>query len=219
MTTTLITEPAKSSQDVLRTRAGAFARLAVVLVSSAQLVICYLTVALWQQVDPIWNPVSDYAFFGPGEAWFVVAILLVLLGGLAIMVAMNNVGLRRTVTTNVLFALWAAGLLLIAVFQGNRASNNPTLHGEIHRIAGAVFLTCLPLACWTLAKSLAADPRWAAAAGRIRHLSVAGAITAAAFGLAQAVPALPEGILERLALAVELILLVTLAVVVRKAAR
>jgi hypothetical protein len=195
------------------------ARLAVALVCSAQLVICCLTVVLWNQVDPVRDPVSDYAFFGPARVWFAGAILLVLLGALAVTAAMTDAGLSRAPITTVLFGLWAAGLVLVAVFQGNRAADEPTLHGEFHRLGGAVFLTCLPLACWTLAKTLAADPRWTAVATRVRRLSVAGAITAAAFGLAQIVPALPEGLLERVALGVELVLLLMLASIVRKAAR
>jgi hypothetical protein len=219
VTTTLTTGPEKTDPAVFRTRAGLLAWLAVALVCSAQLIICYLTVSLRQQVDPIKNPVSDYAFYSRGRPWFVAAILLVLLGARAITAAMSHAGLPRKSATNLLFGLWAAGLLLIAVFQGNRAAADPTLHGEIHRLGGAVFLTCLPLACWTWAKTLATDPRWTSTATRIRRLSVAGAVTAAAFGLAQVIPALPQGLLERLALGVELVLLIALALVVRRAAR
>ena len=218
MTTTLSTGPAKPGSG-LRARADVLARLAVALAGSAQVVICYLTVALWQRVDAIRDPVSDYAFFTPGRAWFAGAIVLVLLSGLALSAAMTDIGLLRSTPTNVLFGLWAAGLLLVAVFQGNRTADDPTLHGEIHRLGGALFLTCFPLACWTLAKTLASNPLWTSGARRIRHLSVVGMVTAAAFGLAQIVPALPEGLLERLALGAELVLLVAVALIVRKAPR
>ncbi|MDT7728823.1 MAG: hypothetical protein QOI21_5399 [Actinomycetota bacterium] len=217
MTTTL-SRPVQTGPE-LRARAGVLARVAVALVCSAQLVICCLTAVLWNQVDPVRDPVSDYAFFGPARVWFAGAILLVLVGALAVTTAMTDAGLRRAPITTVLFGLWAAGLVLVAAFQGNRAADDPTLHGEIHRLGGAVFLTCLPLACWTLAKTLAADPQWTAVATRVRRLSVAGAITAASFGVAQIVPALPEGLLERVALGVELVLLLVLASIVRKAAR
>ncbi|HEV7980840.1 DUF998 domain-containing protein [Amycolatopsis sp.] len=218
MTTTLRTAPAKTGSG-LRARADVLARLAVTLAVSAQVVICYLTVVLWRQVDLFRDPVSDYAFFSAGRAWFVVAILLVLLAGLALVMAMSDAGLVRTTLTNVLFGLWAAGLLLVAVFPGNRAADDPTLHGEIHRFGGAVFLTCLPLACWTLATTLAAKPLWTSAARLVRRLSVVGMITAASFGFAQVVPALPEGLLERFALIAELALLVAVATTVRRAAR
>jgi hypothetical protein len=216
--TTLITRQATTDPAVLNARARLFARLAVVLVCGAQLVICCLTVSL-PQVDPIKDPVSDYAFYRAGRPWFAAAIVLVLLGARAITVAMAKAGLPRKALTNIFFGLWASGLLLIAVFQGNRFATDPTVHGEIHRLGGAVFLTCLPLACWTWANTLASEPRWMAAATRVRRLSAAGAVTAAAFGLAQIMPALPQGLLERLALGMELVLLVALALIVRRAAR
>jgi hypothetical protein len=219
VTTTVLTGPAKTDPSALRARAGMLARLAMVLVCGAQLVICCLTVLLRQQVDPLEDPVSDYAFVTRARLWFVAAILLVLLGARVIIAAMKAAGLPRKPATTVLFGLWGAGLLLIAVFQGNRSALDPTLHGEIHRFGGAVFLTCLPLACWTWAKTLALDPQWTSPATLVRRLSVAGALTAAAFGLAQIVPALPEGLLERLALGVELALLVALALIARRAVR
>jgi hypothetical protein len=218
VTTTLSTSPAKTEPG-LRVRADVLARRAVTLAVGAQLVLCYLTVVLWRQVDLFRDPVSDYAFFPAGRVWFVVAILLVLLAGLVLVSAMNQAGLVRATRTNVLFGLWAAGLFLVAVFQGNRAADDPTLHGEIHRFGGALFLTCLPLACWTLATTLAGNPLWTSAARLVRRLSVVGMITAASFGLAQIAPALPEGILERFALTAELLLLVAVAATVRRAAR
>jgi hypothetical protein len=218
VTATLLPTPANADFAVLRARAGLLARLAILLICTAQLVICYLTVVLWQQVDPIKKPVSDYVFHGPGGPLFVVAILLVLLGGLALIAGMRSVGMPSARAAHVLFGLWGGGLLLVAGFHGNRSVTDPTLPGEIHRIGGAVFLTCLPLACWTLARRLAADPRWAAKAARIRRLTMAGFATAVAFGLAQVVPSLPQGLLERLALGAELLLLLSLAFDVRRAA-
>jgi hypothetical protein len=221
VTATLLPTPANADVDiaVLRTRAGMLARLAILLICASQLVLSYLTVVLWQQVDPVQNPVSDYVFHGPGGPLFVVAILLVLLGGLALVAGMHSVGMPRARAAHVLFGLWGGGLLLVAGFHGNRSATDPTLPGEIHRIGGAVFLTCLPLACWTLARRLAADPRWAAKTARIRGLTMAGFATAVAFGLAQVVPSLPEGLLERLALGAELLLLLSLAFEVRRAAQ
>ena len=219
VTTTLLPTPVKTDAAVLRARAGMLAWLAIALVCASQLVISYLTVVLWQQVDPITNPVSDYVYHTPGGPLFIVAILLVILGGLALIAGMNGVDMPRARATNVLFGLWGAGLLLVASFHGNSSTNDPTVHGEIHRFGGAVFLTCLPLATWTLARTLAADPRWVATATRIRKLTMAGFVTAVAFGLAQVVPSLPQGLLERLALGAELVLLLSLALAVRRAAR
>jgi hypothetical protein len=109
--------------------------------------------------------------------------------------------------------------VVVAAFRGNDNAQQPTWHGELHRLGGAVFFTCLPLACRTLARTLATRQRWTALARRLGWLTVIGIATAAAFGVAQVVPALPEGLLERIALGGELALLLTLASGMRRAAR
>jgi hypothetical protein len=196
-----------------------FAYSAIVLICGAQLVIDYLSFALSAQVDPIRNPVSDYVFHGPGGPLFPIAVLLLIAGGLALAAGAHEAGIRHERGTNVLFGLWVAGLMLVAAFHGNRTSNDPTVHGEIHRFGGAIFLTCLPLAGWRLARSLAAERRWAGRVRGIRWAASLSVVTAAAFGLAQIITWLPQGLLERLALVSEMVLLITVALTVRRAAR
>jgi hypothetical protein len=199
--------------------AGRCARLVIVLVCGAALVIGYLTVVLWHRVDPVTNPVSDYVFYGPGEPLFVLAVLLLILGGLALTAGMAGVGMPRSRGVRVLFGLWCAGLLLCAVFPGNRIASDPTVSGEIHRFGGAVFFTCLPLAGWRLARSLLRHPQWTFSAGRIRRFAAAAVATTAAFGISQLAPWLPQGLLERFALGAEIALLIVLALTVRRTAR
>lgn len=196
-----------------------FARLALALLGGALLVTSYLTAALGGHVDPLTDPVSDYAFHGPGGPLFVVAILLLMLAGLVIRAGMNGAQMPRDRTVSVLFGLWYAGLLLCAVFPGDQLVTDQTLSGHIHRLGGAVLFTCLPVACWILARSLQPEPRWARVAAWVRRFAATVLVSAAMFGVAQLVPWLPKGLLERIALGAELALLVVLALAVRRSAR
>ncbi|WP_329047431.1 DUF998 domain-containing protein [Amycolatopsis sp. NBC_01488] len=200
-------------------RAEAFSRLAIASVAAAFVVVGYLTTALGGQVDPIRDPVSDYEFHGAGAPLFVAAVLLLISGGLAVIAAMGHADLPRGRAVRVLFGLWCAGLSLVAVFPANRSTADPTVPGDIHWFGGAVYFTCLPAACWLLARSLRGNPRWNRAARRIRWSAAAGVVTAAAFGVSQFARSLPAGLLERLALAAELALVVVLALTVRRPAR
>jgi hypothetical protein len=200
-------------------RAAMFARLALALLGGALLVICYLTAVLGGQVDPVTDPVSDYVFHGAGGPLFVVAILLLLLAGLMVRAGMHGARMPRDRVVSVLFGLWYAGLVISAVFPGDRLDADQTLSGHLHRLGGAVLFTCLPVACWILARSLRPDPRWAGVAGWIRRFAGVVLVSAALFGVAQLVPWLPKGLLERVALSAEMALLVVLALAVRKATR
>jgi hypothetical protein len=217
MTQTAVPTPVRRA--VRLPAAGRYALLGIALVVGAVLVTGYLTVVLWRQVDPMTTPVSDYAFYGPGGPLFVLSVLLLLFGGVALVAAMNDVRMPRSKGVRVLFGLWCAGLVLCAVFPANQVANSPTVSGEVHRLGGAVFLTSLPLAGTWLARALLLDPRWTLSAARVRRVAMAAVVTAAAFGVSQLATWLPLGLLERFALGAEVALLVVLALAVRKVAR
>jgi hypothetical protein len=198
-------------------RAETFSRLAIASVAAALLVVGYLTATLGQQVDPIKDPVSDYEFHGAGGPLFVAAVLLLMAGGVAVIVAMGHAGLPRGRAVRVLFGLWCAGLSLVAVFPANRSAVDPTASGELHWLGGAVYLACLPIACWLLARSLRGNPQWTKLATRIRWFAVAGAATAAAFGASEFAQWPALGLLERFALGSELALVVVLALAAKRA--
>lgn len=194
-------------------------RLTFAATIAVVVVVGSLTVRFGAQVDPITDPVSDYALHGSGELWFALAVLLMIASGLAVGAAMKHADVPRGTGPTVCFGLWCAGLALCAVFPGNRSVTDTTLSGEIHRFGGALFLTSLPVACWQLARSLRKSPQWIRLAARIRWLGIVSSGTAAAFGVSQFVLWLPQGLLERFALAAELVLLVVLAVTVRLTVR
>jgi hypothetical protein len=183
-------------------------------------VVGCLTVMLGGQVNPLTDPVSDYALHGDGgQPLFILAILLMIAGGLAVRGAMTHAGMPRGQALNILFGLWYAGLALCAVFPGNRSATETTLSGNIHRFGGALFLTALPVACWWLVRSLRQHPQWTHTAARISWYALALTATAAAFGVSQFAQWLPLGLLERFALGAQLALLIVLASTVRRALR
>jgi hypothetical protein len=217
MTQTAVPTPVRRA--VRRPAASRYALLGIVLVTCAVLVTGYLTIALWRQVDPVTTPVSEYVYYRPGGVLFVLSVLLLLFGGLALLAGMTGVRMPRDRGVRVLFGLWCAGLVLCAVFRANQVVGNPTVSGEIHRVGGAMFLACLPLAGMRLARTLVLDPRWTLTAGQVRGFATAAMATAAAFGVSQVATWLPLGLLERFALGAEVALLVVLALAVRRVAR
>lgn len=192
---------------------------AITLTATAQVLIGALSLTFTTAVDPLRDPVSDYALHRVARNWFALAVLLVLAGWVALAVAARAAGLPTDRSTTVLFGLWAAGLVTVLVFPGDASVTESTVHGQLHRLGGAVLFGSLPLACAALARRLRSAAGWAHAAARLRACAVAGLLTAAAFGVAQFVPALPAGLLERLALTAELLILTAAALTIRGAHR
>ena len=195
------------------------ATLTLVMAAVAQAIIAGLTLGFAGNVSPWRDPVSDYAWHRGGRLLFTVAILLLLACAAALAVAARRVALPSGPLVSTLFLLWTAGLLVVLVFQSSRSAADPTVSGEIHRAGGAVLFASLPLAAWTLSARLRAEPRWSAAAPALRRGALAGVVTAAAFGTAQVISWLPAGLLERAALLAEFLIVVTMALAERHAAR
>ncbi|WP_091505455.1 DUF998 domain-containing protein [Amycolatopsis sacchari] len=195
----------------------AHAEFAVIAAVGAVLVVGYLDFALVRLVDPITDPVSDYVFHN--GLLFVLAVALLMAGGIATLAGASRAGAGPPRSAVVLFRLWLAGLALVAVFPANPTVDVSTTSGSIHRLGGAVFLTCLPFASWLLSRNLAADPLWTITAERLRWCALVTFVTGGLFGLAQFLPWLPLGLLERIALAAQVVLVVVLALEIRRVAR
>lgn len=189
------------------------------LVAVAQVIVAGLTFGYAGNVDPVRDPVSDYAWHRGGRLLFALALLLLIVAAATLAAAAHQAALPRTPLVTTLFVLWAAGLLVVLLFRSNLTAADPTVSGEIHRAGGAVLFASLPLAAWTLSARLRTDPRWAPAAPALRRGAVAGVVTAAAFGVAQVVGWLPAGLLERVALLAEFVIVATAATSLRRAVR
>ena len=109
--------------------------------------------------------------------------------------------------------------MVVLFFRSSVSAADPTVSGEIHRFGGAMLFAGLPLATWALSTRLRAEPRWHTAAPALRRGAIAGVVTAAAFGAAQIVSWLPAGLLERVALLAEFLIVATMAIALRRAAR
>ncbi len=192
---------------------------AIGLAATSLALISILSLAFTTYVDPIRDPVSDYGLHAGTGDWFTFAVLLVLIAWVALAEAARLSAVPADRTTKVLFGLWGAGLIVVLIFPGNATTTESTVHGEIHRFGGVLLFGALPLACATLARRLRGEPGWTHAARPLRASALAGAITAAAFGVAQFVPALPQGLLQRIALITQLVVIVTAALAIRGAER
>ncbi|GAB3347856.1 hypothetical protein GCM10027360_00580 [Amycolatopsis echigonensis] len=194
-------------------------RCAIGTVTAAQAVISLLSLTFTLEVNPIRDPVSDYALHRASRAWFTLAVLLALAGAGALALAARIVAMPVSTGAAVLFGLWALALVTVLVFRGNASAAESTVHGEVHRVAGAVLFGTLPSASASLSRQLLGRPGWARASVRVRTGAVIGLITAFLFGVAQFVPTLPQGLLERIALLAELAILVSVARAIRGATR
>jgi hypothetical protein len=195
------------------------ANLTLVTALGAQAIIAGLTLGFAGNVDPLRDPVSDYAWHRGGRVLFAVAVLLLLVAAGTLAAAAHLADLPKTPLASTLFLLWTTGLVVVLLFRSNVSAADPTASGEIHRLGGAVLFTSLPLAALALSARLRTDPRWLPAASPLRRGAAAGVVTAAAFGAAQLVGWLPAGLLERAALLAEFVIVATVATALRRVVR
>jgi hypothetical protein len=160
--------------------------------------------------------VSDYAWHRGGRLLFEVAVVLLLAAAAALAIAAHLASLPRGPLASALFVLWTAGLVVVLVFRSNLSAADPTVSGEIHRAGGAVLFASLPLAAWALSARLRTEPRWLTVVPALRRGAIAGVVTAAAFGTAQIIGWLPVGLLERVALLAEFLIVATVAIALRR---
>jgi hypothetical protein len=182
----------------------------------AQLIIAGLTLGFAGNVSPWRDPVSDYAWHRGGRLLFEVAVVLLLAAAAALAIAAHLASLPRGPLASALFVLWTAGLVVVLVFRSNLSAADPTVSGEIHRAGGAVLFASLPLAAWALSARLRTEPRWLTVVPALRRGAIAGVVTAAAFGTAQIIGWLPVGLLERVALLAEFLIVATVAIALRR---
>ena len=113
-------------------------------------------------IDPVSQPVSDYAV-GPFGLFVGIAIFALGVGSLAL-----TLGLRlgiappgRSRVGLLLLALYGVGQLAVAVFPID-AGSAQTATGLVHNIAGNVSFFCFPPAAILLSVGMGKDERWRA---------------------------------------------------------
>ena len=200
------------------------ARVALVAAVAAVPPISVLHMSATSAVDPVSWTISDYVVTLPyGTPLFAMTTGALALGAGALARGLGRRTGTRTVRT--LLAVWAAAVLLLAVFPTNLRGTPENVSSNIHLVAGAVVFAVLPIAGLALA-------RWVRSAiGRnpmttsLTAISLlSGALSAALIlnrlpGVIGLPELLPPGILQRTAGAVEIVLLAVAAATMLRSAR
>lgn len=174
-------------------------------IALAAAVIATLHVAGVGRVDPVAQTVSEYVALPGGAALLGLAAAGLIVAGLAGAVTLNTTARR-------LLLVWAAAVLLVAVFPTNLPGQPPDVSALVHRWAGALVFALPPVAGAVAART--AGPRRIP----LTAASAAAAVAAGAFLLAHAPHVLAGadvfgylGLVERVAYATLLVLLVAIA--------
>lgn len=105
------------------------------------------------EISAIEDTISEYAFT-PAQWLFSLAVLLVAVGTTCVFVALLVDRIVPALSvTSVAAGFWAAGLLLIVIFEKTNWAIGPSTSGTIHRIASIAAFLALPLAVIAAARA------------------------------------------------------------------
>ena len=111
------------------------------------------------RVNPLRRTISEYAF-SEYDWLFNSGVLALAAGSAAVLVALVRTGLVPAASTAAaLLATWSAALVLVVAFEKIDWSVGPSLGGYVHRYAGLIAFTSLPVAALLVARRWRADPR------------------------------------------------------------
>ncbi|GAA4016583.1 hypothetical protein GCM10022247_44640 [Allokutzneria multivorans] len=172
-------------------------------------------------INPVRRTISEHAL-GPNRVVYDIALLLLAVGSLAILAALERGGLVRLRSVGaVLLALWSAGLTVVVLFPKHNWAVGPSLSGDIHRVGSLVAFLSLPVAVLLIARRWLRDERWGVHARRTRALGVLAVLSFApvVYVLVYAMAVggswwqvLPLGVIERLLALCEVIAVVGVGV-------
>ncbi|NUT94761.1 MAG: DUF998 domain-containing protein [Saccharothrix sp.] len=136
--------------------------------------IVYLHVVAVGQLSPLSHTISDYIFVDNGSGMLAVTALSLAAASVGLLVVLVRRGLPRRGPVALLLGLWAAGLTVATVFPTDPTGTPTSFSGAVHRYAGAVMFTSLPLAGWLISRRFIPSTP-------VRRFSVAAGITSVAF--------------------------------------
>src|SRR5918997_1866829 len=120
--------------------------IALLALARSTVIMVYLGVTYFHEVDPISVRLSYYAFVEGGEQLFFSAAVALAVGTLAVLVGMARSGVRMAGRPTVLLTVWAVCLVLAAVFPADDSPQVMTFGGWVHQFAGAGILALLSFA-------------------------------------------------------------------------
>ena len=150
-----------SPEDARRFRTAAFLALLAIVGMGYYLSSVMAAHLLRPDVDPVSEPVSNYAV-GPYGFLISIAIFTLGVGSLALTLGLH-LGIAppgRSRVGLLLLALYGVGQLGVAIFSIDAASTQSITTGLIHNIAGNVSFFCFPPAVILLSLGMAKDERW-----------------------------------------------------------
>ncbi|GAA0428511.1 hypothetical protein Acor_71290 [Acrocarpospora corrugata] len=190
-------------------------RLAIAGPSVALVMMGALHLVFPGVVDPLRGLLSDYALGEGTGALFLLGMLALAGGACAAAYQLAAVDPVRSAAARVLLVMASAGLVLSAVFPTDAAPTLDSLSGEIHRWATALVFTAIPGAGWILARQ-SRQPL-----PLVRALALSSVAVLAFFLLSHPGSPVAEliggpgfyGLLERLLVVLEIVLLIAIAAV------
>ncbi|MBB4964678.1 DUF998 domain-containing protein [Saccharothrix violaceirubra] len=177
--------------------------------------VVYLHVVSVGRISPVSDVVSDYIFVDNGTGLLAFTALTLAAGSVALLAHLVANGLPKRGPATVLLGLWSAGLAVAAVFPTDPTGVPTSFSGAVHRYAGAVMFTSLPLAGWLISRRFVRDTA-------VRRISLAAGVTALLFMLSHTSVLFPGhgavllGLFERILFALLYGLLFALAVAMRR---
>ncbi|MDQ0377793.1 DUF998 domain-containing protein [Amycolatopsis thermophila] len=155
--------------------------------------------------NPVWDTLSSYALSDGGVGLLGAGMIAIAAGSAALLGALRAAGHRLGPATHILFWAWSSGLVAAALFPASYPERFNPVSGQIHEYACTVAFLSLAALGWTLPERLRTHP----AIVRLTLLSLGGVLL---FGVSYLMPGvLPVGLSQRLALAADIGLLVTIA--------
>jgi hypothetical protein len=203
--------------DLVRRQTETRARTQTWLIASA-VAICWgmITIATLHVVssrNPVLDTLSSYAFTDRGGGMLEASILSLAIGSLFLLAALIAAKVPISRTTRILFGTWSGGLTLAAAFPASYVESPNPVSGEIHQYSCLVAFLSLPAIGFSLARLWPALTRWtwfSVGSLVLFGLSYLLAQFPEAPVLGELAAALPTGLTQRIALAMDLVLLCSL---------
>jgi len=181
--------------------------------------------------NPVLDTLSSYAFTDRGTGMLGASVLSLSIGSLCLLGALYAAGISISRTTMILFCAWSLGLATAAVFPASYLTNPNPVSGEIHQYSCLIAFLSMPGVGFSVLDKIGTSPALAASRAMVTRLSRYSLAALVLFGLSYLLSdfpdspvlsrfseALPVGVMQRIALAVDLALLFGLMVLASRAA-